>query len=90
MTTVDTQPSISASSVSGRSSATVCSRVALGSNIPWERSSSIFDGSIRRRGDARGQLFHPAHVDLPHALGVGLDRAEQLTRQPRHVAEKNR
>ncbi|SHW60760.1 Uncharacterised protein [Mycobacteroides abscessus subsp. abscessus] len=45
MTTVCTQPSMSASSVSSRSSAAACSGVAFGSNMPWLSSFSMAPGS---------------------------------------------
>ncbi len=89
MTTVCTQPSISASSVSSRSSAAVCSGVAFGSKMPWFSSCSICDGSVSDAGlkPAR-ELLDAAHVDL-HALGERLDGVEQLAGQPRHVAEQS-
>ncbi len=41
----------------------------------------------RGRVEAAREVFDAAHVDL-HALGVSLDGTEQLTGQPRHVAEQ--
>ena len=50
VTTVCTQPSINASSVSSRSRAAVCSGVAFGSKMPWFSSCSISDGSVSEAG----------------------------------------
>ena len=88
VTAVCTQPSINASSVSSRCSAAVCSGVAFGSKTPWVSNCSIAAGSLSDIGlMPRAALLDAAHVDL-HAAREGLDGVQQLTGQPRHMAEE--